>query len=441
MNICKRIFFQLTCLLILAVLVVFRLPMEASAALVNLKAPLLCVALDSNGELLNASVGIPVKVDGGQLMITSADLYVGQDAVYGLMTDDDAVAMHYVKTISDFGFFQFSTDDDVCFWEAQAAVGEEYTLLALNTDGETVSQSMTITGFQADDGGLYRLNAELEGDISDCLFPAAVENSRGQLVAVVSDSEKIYAFQEPAAEGSSNDQPDDTQPNAPSRAVPTEDSEQTGADIRETEDGTERTERGLKPSDEKDGKEQNPMILYAVAVVLLAAAAIVFVRMKTKKQSGFSRQEQPDHPRPETQEEMLTAPVDGGAMHPAYQTDNGWERIPAEEASKTILIYLVATGGALNGLTYRIPDSGLLIGRAVEAGVRYPADAKGVSRSHCQVFWNDGALMIMDLGSSSGTFLRGKGQLQPNVPTALVEGDVIYLGSKQNALSIQVKES
>lgn len=451
MNMCKRIFSRLTCLLILAALAGSLLPIEASARLIDFKDPLLCVAVDSNGELLSASVGIPVKSEGTQFLITSGDLYVGQDAVYGLMTENDAVTMQYVKTISDFGFFIFSTEDDVCFGATRASVGETYTLLALNTEGETVSHYLTITGFREDDGGLYRLSAELEGDIGECLFPAAVVNTIGQLTAVVSSSGKIYAFQEPATEGSDSSEPEDTptaategsgdepQPNAPSRAVPTEDSGETEAGIGETEDGAESTESKIKSSDDKDGKEQNPVILYAVAAVLLAAAAIVFVWMKAKKKSNSSGQEQPDYPIPEPQEEMLTAPVDGDATHPAYQT--GWERIPAEEAPETFSIYLVATGGALNGLSYRIPDSGLLIGRAVEASVRYPADAKGISRSHCRIFWNEGALMIMDLGSTSGTFLRGKGQLQPNVPTALVEGDVIYLGSKQNALSIQVKES
>ena len=94
----------------------------------------------------------------------------------------------------------------------------------------------------------------------------------------------------------------------------------------------------------------------------------------------------------------------------------------------------------MTGQQYAIPDSGkMLIGRSVEANIRYPADTKGVSRNHCQVYWNNGSLQVMDLGSTSGTFLRGKGQLVPNTPVALTDGSTIYLGSKSVAINVRTR--
>lgn len=103
----------------------------------------------------------------------------------------------------------------------------------------------------------------------------------------------------------------------------------------------------------------------------------------------------------------------------------------------SVRLSLNVISGPMAGQCYPISDSATLVGRALEANIRYPADTKGVSRKHCQVFWKNGALHIMDLGSTSGTFLRGKGQLQANVPVALTAGDIIYLGSKQVALQLK----
>ena len=46
----------------------------------------------------------------------------------------------------------------------------------------------------------------------------------------------------------------------------------------------------------------------------------------------------------------------------------------------------------------------------------------------------------MDLGSTSGTYLRGKGQLAPRTPVPLTEGSVIYLGSKAVAVQLCARD-
>ncbi len=63
----------------------------------------------------------------------------------------------------------------------------------------------------------------------------------------------------------------------------------------------------------------------------------------------------------------------------------------------------------------------------------YKAYANGVSRLHAVLKLLQDQIVIMDLGSSNGTYLNGS-RLPPYIETPVVHGDVIYLGK----LKIQV---
>jgi pSer/pThr/pTyr-binding forkhead associated (FHA) protein len=63
----------------------------------------------------------------------------------------------------------------------------------------------------------------------------------------------------------------------------------------------------------------------------------------------------------------------------------------------------------------------------------YQAYASGVSRLHVVVKRDSNRIIIMDLGSSNGTYLNGR-RLTPHVEEPLNHGDVIALGK----LKIQV---
>ena len=63
----------------------------------------------------------------------------------------------------------------------------------------------------------------------------------------------------------------------------------------------------------------------------------------------------------------------------------------------------------------------------------YNAYANGVSRLHCVIKRNDTKAIVMDLGSSNGTYLNGV-RIPPHVETPINHGDVIGLGK----LKIQV---
>lgn len=63
----------------------------------------------------------------------------------------------------------------------------------------------------------------------------------------------------------------------------------------------------------------------------------------------------------------------------------------------------------------------------------YQAYASGVSRLHAVVKRDGNRVIVMDLGSSNGTYLNGR-RLNPHVEEALSHGDVVALGK----LKIQI---
>jgi hypothetical protein len=57
----------------------------------------------------------------------------------------------------------------------------------------------------------------------------------------------------------------------------------------------------------------------------------------------------------------------------------------------------------------------------------FKAYENGVSRLHAVIRHNNGNIIIMDLGSSNGTYLNGT-RLMPNVEQPLRHGDIVALG-------------
>ncbi len=52
---------------------------------------------------------------------------------------------------------------------------------------------------------------------------------------------------------------------------------------------------------------------------------------------------------------------------------------------------------------------------------------KGVSRIHCQLEYQDGNIVVTDLGSTNGTFVGGK-RLEPHQPLTMERGTELIIG-------------
>lgn len=175
-------------------------------------------------------------------------------------------------------------------------------------------------------------------------------------------------------------------------------------------------------------KKSFPFLLIAAIglVVILVAAGVFFIIWR---KNGLKPTPEPfPIPQPEPHPIPPTLPV--------TEPETQFCPQPEPTVRAEVEMYLEANDGPLFGQMYPIQDAGLLIGRCPEANIRFPENVKGISRKHCQIFWNQGDLQIVDLGSSAGTYISGKGKLIPNMPVPLKEGDSIYLGSKKNCFRL-----
>ena len=116
------------------------------------------------------------------------------------------------------------------------------------------------------------------------------------------------------------------------------------------------------------------------------------------------------------------------------QQDINFEN-PQEDISGKFCV--VCLEGVMKGGIYPIGNYEITFGRDASCTVCFPADTKGVSRMHCKLLWQNGTLMLMDCGSSYGTY-AAQGRLQPNVPVAITEGENFYLAEEKNCFRIQM---
>ncbi len=99
--------------------------------------------------------------------------------------------------------------------------------------------------------------------------------------------------------------------------------------------------------------------------------------------------------------------------------------------------YILGSGGVMDGVRCDIGEAGITIGRNPDNNVCYPADTKGISRAHCKLYMQGNQLMIVDLGSTSGTFVKGGTQLSANTAATLAVGDTFFLGESVNTFIVK----
>jgi hypothetical protein len=99
----------------------------------------------------------------------------------------------------------------------------------------------------------------------------------------------------------------------------------------------------------------------------------------------------------------------------------------AEELGLTRRVIVITSGGRVREFT----QSRLVLGRGKEADLRI--DDPNVSRMHAAIYWNDGRLMIDDLGSTNGTMVNG----YPVTSTVLRPRDVVAIG--ESRLTVESK--
>lgn len=98
---------------------------------------------------------------------------------------------------------------------------------------------------------------------------------------------------------------------------------------------------------------------------------------------------------------------------------------------------IVGVGGYFNGRNLPLGSGALIFGRdASRCTAVYPTDTKGVSGCHCKVELAGGQVVLTDLGSTYGTYLKNGTRLTANVPCSLRIGDEFYLAEPANTFRI-----
>lgn len=84
--------------------------------------------------------------------------------------------------------------------------------------------------------------------------------------------------------------------------------------------------------------------------------------------------------------------------------------------------------GPLQGHTYPVGASGVVIGRDASCSIRLPDMTPGISSRHCAVQFGGGSPIITDLGSTYGTFLSDGRKLPAQYPFPVNVGVRFYVG-------------
>lgn len=107
-----------------------------------------------------------------------------------------------------------------------------------------------------------------------------------------------------------------------------------------------------------------------------------------------------------------------------------------EPVSRSASMALSCLSGQLKGNTYQLGEGGVVLGRDYDCSVCFAPETPGISRHHCQLYFDQGALMLMDLNSAYGTFTADGKRLQPQTPVPMYVGGRFYLADSSNMFQI-----
>lgn len=156
-----------------------------------------------------------------------------------------------------------------------------------------------------------------------------------------------------------------------------------------------------------------PWLGFIPVLVALGFSVAIFIA-----RTDFAWPEsQPRQPAPQYSQYRATGPAGGGAAG---------------------ALNVICLSGPLRGQVYRIGSQGLRFGRDNTCAVRLPDNTPGVSRQHCAVRWQQGVPVLVDLGSSHGTFLGNGQKLPPQYPVEIAAGTRFYLGDTNCMFQITV---
>ena len=135
---------------------------------------------------------------------------------------------------------------------------------------------------------------------------------------------------------------------------------------------------------------------------------------------------------------LVTHKIHTAEARPDIESDTDRVKPPPKMPLQSWISLLIIESGQILPLAERTEFT---LGRSAEGQpiipdvdlTAYNAYANGVSRLHAAIKLVNNRIVVVDLGSSNGTYLNGT-RLSPYMETPVAHGDLVYLGK----LKIQV---
>lgn len=171
-----------------------------------------------------------------------------------------------------------------------------------------------------------------------------------------------------------------------------------------------------------DGKTKKiALVCIAVVVDILAIIAkIILIKVDRKKKTNKVVKKTTDSKKVEKKE------------------DDYDETYAATVATVDEVIVIKGLEGSKKGKEYSLEQT-LVFGRdKSKCDIAFSADAEGVSRVHCKVLKKDNKVVIMDMGSTYGTFVNNGLRIDKNTEFELSVGDTFSIGSDKETFIVSI---
>jgi len=178
-----------------------------------------------------------------------------------------------------------------------------------------------------------------------------------------------------------------------------------------------------EPAKKSDTSSSVPEWAY-IAIIVVIAAAIYLSKNQKKKEKKLA----------EKAGSKKEYPKDGTISLDRNETvrqEATIKNVPAEPAWQ-----IRGMNGAFMGQTFALTDV-LRFGRNPQNQVAFPQNTKGISGSHCELSMENGRIVLRDLGSTYGTYLKTGEKINARVACELKEGDIFYLAESSQSFRVE----
>ncbi|MEA4870826.1 MAG: trypsin-like peptidase domain-containing protein [Christensenella sp.] len=150
-------------------------------------------------------------------------------------------------------------------------------------------------------------------------------------------------------------------------------------------------------------------VYLAIGVAVAAVAVVVYLMLDRKKKQAASAQI------------PYTMPVSRGA-----DANRGGRQIMS-----------IGQTNVLGSKSYAVRGKTIIGRDPAGCQIVFPAKTPGISSKHCLVQEIPEGVVVMDVGSTYGTFLENGTRMEPNKPYNILAGEAFYLASKDNGFRVK----